>query len=295
VASLIRGAAIDVLIDCGGWGDLGTLGICARRPAPLQVKWVGAQNQTTGLPEIDLFLTDHWETPAGSEPLCTEKLLRLADGYVCYAPRVDAPEVGPLPALSGGGVTFGCFNNLAKITPRVIATWAAILQRVPSARLLLKTQQFSDVPTCDAMRATFAMHGIDAARLVLHGITPHQGHLALHQSVDIVLDPFPYSGGLTTCESLWMGVPVLTLPGTSFAARHSASHLSNAGLADWIAPDIASYVEMAVSRAADISRLARLRAELRPMVKASPLTDAPRFGAHLGEALRAAWVAACEA
>ncbi len=218
----------------------------------------------------------------------------MPDGYVTYTPPIDAPAVGELPAAGGGGVTFGCFNNLAKITPYVMATWAAILKRVPGSRLMLKTHQFSDAPTCDAVRAAFAAQGVDAARIVLRGVSCHRAQLAQHAEIDLMLDPFPYSGGLTTCEALWMGVPVLTLPGESFASRHSASHLSNVGLADWIAPDADAYIEMAVARAADLAGLARLRAELRPMMRASPLCDAPRFARNLGAALRAAWVAACE-
>jgi predicted O-linked N-acetylglucosamine transferase (SPINDLY family) len=238
---------------------------------------------------MDWFISDRWETPAGADALYCERLLRLPDGYVCYSAPPDSPEVAPLPAEASGAVTFGCFNNLAKITPATLAAWARVLGRVPASRLVLKTHQFGDPITAARMRDAFAAHGVDPARILTRGSSSHRGQLAQHAEIDIVLDPFPYSGGLTTCEALWMGVPVVTMPGESFASRHSASHLTNAGLADWVAPDVDAYVELAVARAADLPALRRLRAELRPRLKASPLCDAPRFAANLGAALRRTW------
>ena len=139
-----------------------------------------------------------------------------------------------MPALKNGFVTFGCFNNLAKITPRVIETWAAILRRIPSARLVLKTHQLTHAPTADRFRADFTALGIDSDRIEMRGSSGHRAFMGEYGDIDIVLDPFPYSGGLTTCEALWMGVPTITLPGEIFASRHSASHMSNAGLPDWL-------------------------------------------------------------
>jgi protein O-GlcNAc transferase len=289
LCQLTRGLGIDLLIDLGGYGDTGRMPACSRRLAPVQIKWVGMQNHSTGLPEMDWFITDRWETPAELEGFYAERLLRLQDGYICYSPPAHAPDVGSLPALANGYITFGCFNNLAKITPRVIATWASILHRMPTARLVLKTHQFSDKPTCDRLLAEFEACGIDPDRLTLRGASAHRAFLNEYNGIDVVLDPFPYSGGLTTCEALWMGVPTLTLPGETFASRHSASHMSNAGLEGWIATDIADYVELAVSKSQDIKTLATLRQGLRARVKASPLCDAPRFGRNLDQALRYAW------
>lgn len=289
----LRALDLDILIDLGGYGDRGMMGACASRVAPVQVKWVGAQNHSSGLAEMDWFLADRWETPAGAEPGYTERLLRLPDGYICYSPPAYAPDVAPLPALARGVVTFGCFNNLAKITPAVLAAWAAILHRVPGARLVLKAHQLADAPTRARLLDGFAAAGIAPERIALHGGSPHRALLEAYNTIDIVLDPFPYSGGLTTCEALWMGVPTITMPGDTFASRHSASHLSNAGLADWVAADLAAYQEMAVRRAADLPALARLRGRLRAQVKASPLCDAPRFGRNLGAALRFAWRERC--
>jgi predicted O-linked N-acetylglucosamine transferase (SPINDLY family) len=294
LARLARELRIDVLIDLGGHGDSGRMPACAHRLAPVQIKWVGMQSHSSGLAEMDWILTDRWETPPGSEALYTERLLRLPDGYICYCPPPYAPDVGPPPARANGHVTFGCFNNLAKITPRVLATWAEVLRRVPDARLVLKTHQFSDADTATRVRDAFVARGIDPARLDLCGGSPHRAFLGEYNQIDIVLDPFPYSGGLTTCEALWMGVPTIALPGTFFAARHSLSHLSNAGLTGWAARDEAHYIDMAVRRAADLPALAALRAGLRARVKASPLCDAPRFGQNLGAALRHAWRHWCE-
>jgi predicted O-linked N-acetylglucosamine transferase (SPINDLY family) len=221
-------------------------------------------------------------------------MLRLPDGYVCYSPPTYAPDAVPLPALRTGRVTFGCFNNLAKVTPMVIETWARVLRRVAGSRLVLKTHQFTDPPTADRVRAAFNDQGIGACQVEMRGASPHRAFMAEYNQIDIVLDPFPYSGGLTTCEALWMGVPTVTLPGEIFAARHSVSHLSNAGLADWVAIDLQGYVDLAVARAADLDALARLRRDLRAQVKASPLCDAPRFGRSLGAALRHAWREWCE-
>jgi protein O-GlcNAc transferase len=284
-----RELGIDILIDLGGYGDGSRMPACAHRLAPVQIKWVGMQSHTTGLPEMDWMLTDRWETPPELAHLYTERLLLMPDGYVCYSPPPYAPDVVPLPALANGHVTFGCFNNLAKVTPRVIATWCSVLHRVMGSRLVLKTHQFTDPATTERVRAAFATHGIPAERLKLRGPSGHRDFIGEYNDIDIVLDPFPYSGGLTTCEALWMGVPTVTVPGEIFASRHSMSHLNNAGLADWVAPDVGAYVELAVAKASDIEALAALRSRLRAQVKASPLCDAPRFGRNLGAALRFAW------
>lgn len=296
LAALCRSSlALDMVVDLGGYGDAGRLTACARRLAPVQIKWVGMQFHSTGLPEVDWFLTDRWETPEGFERLYAERLLRMPDGYVCYTPPPYAPDVTPLPALArGGAVTFGCFNNIAKMTPEVFAAWAAVLRRLPVSRLVLKTHQFSNPAVAARVRAVFAGHGIAEERLELRGASPHRQFLAEYGDVDLVLDPFPYSGGLTTCEALWMGVPTVTLPGESFASRHTLSHQCNAGLDGWAAGSVEDYVDLAVRKAADLDVLAALRAGLRARVAASPLCDGPRFGRSLGAALRGAWRRWCE-
>lgn len=285
----LRGLEIDILVDLSGYGDRGMIAICADRPAPVQVKWVGMQNHSTGLAEMDWMITDRWETPPGMQRHYSERLLTLPDGYVCYSPPPYAPDVVPLPALARGHVTFGCFNNLAKITPVVVATWARVLQAAPGARLVVKAHQFGEAATRERIAAAFAGHGVATDRVELRAGSPHRALLAQYGDIDVVLDPFPYSGGLTTCEALWMGVPTVTVPGETFASRHSASHLSNVGLQDWVVPDLDGYVERAVAAASAVDELAELRRGLRARVRASPLCDGARFGRNLGAALRAAW------
>jgi protein O-GlcNAc transferase len=289
-----RALNIDILIDLGGYGHAGRMPACAHRLAPVQIKWVGMQSHSSGLAEMDWFLTDQWETPDGFEQFYSERLLRLPDGYVCYSPPPYAPDVMTLPALTHGHVTFGCFNNLAKITCRVIETWATILRRIPSARMILKTHQFSDGLTAARIRADFVALDVEGHRIELRGSSAHRAFMGEYNHVDIVLDPFPYSGGLTTCEALWMGVPTITLPGEIFASRHSASHMTNVGLDQWVAGSIQHYIEIAIDRANNLSRLAELRTGLREKMRRSPLCDAPRFGRALGEALRNAWREWCE-
>ncbi|HME27245.1 MAG TPA: tetratricopeptide repeat protein, partial [Acetobacteraceae bacterium] len=289
LAAKARALGIDILIDLGGYGDAARMPACAHRMAPVQVKWVGMQSHSSGLAEMDWIITDRWETPPELAQFYSERLLCLPDGYVCYSAPPYAPDVAPLPALANRHITFGCFNNLAKITPRVIATWCGILHRVPESRLVLKAHQFAHAPTVERVLADFAEHGIPAERIELRGPSGHRAFIGQYNDIDIVLDPFPYSGGLTTCEALWMGVPTVTMPGEIFASRHSVSHLSNAGLADWVAPNVATYGDLAVAKASDISALAALRSRLRACVKVSPLCDAPRFGRNLGAALRLAW------
>ena len=288
-AGAVRALGIDVLIDLSGYGDRGMMAVCASRVAPVQIKWVGMQSHSTGMPEMDWFITDRWETPPELAATYSERLLRMPDGYVVYSPPPYAPDVAPLPALRQGRVTFGCFNNVAKITPEVIRVWAGILARVPNARLIVKTHQMDDAETADRVHHAFLEQGLDPARLELRGRSPHRALLQQYADIDIVLDPFPYGGGLTTCEALWMGVPTITAPGETFASRHAASHMSNVGLGDWVAGDIDRYCDQAVDRASDLEGLSRLRSGLRARMKASPLCDGPRFGRHLGRAIRAAW------
>jgi protein O-GlcNAc transferase len=294
LAARIRALEIDVLIDLGGYGDRSMIAACAYRPAPVQVKWVGMQNHSTGLDAMDWFVTDRWATPPALRQYYSERLLTLPDGYVCYSPPPYAPDVGKLPALGAGRITFGCFNNTAKLNPPVIAAWSAILRRAADARLVLKAHAFADAATRARFVEAFARNGIAADRIDCRPGSSHRNLLAQYNDIDIALDPFPYNGGLTTIEALWMGVPTVTLPGETFSSRHSTSHLSNAGLADWVAADPDAYCAIALRWARDPAGLARLRAGLREQVRASPLCDAPRFGRNLGAALRMVWQDWCD-
>jgi predicted O-linked N-acetylglucosamine transferase (SPINDLY family) len=191
--------------------------------------------------------------------------------------------------LERGHVTFGCFNNPAKITPRIVAVWASILRRVTGSRLLLKYKGMDDPSVRGRLAEIFAAQGIELGRLEFLGSSPHPELLGEYRRIDIALDTFPYSGGLTTCEALWMGVPVITCPGETFASRHSLTYLSNLELTETIARDWDEYVDLAVALAGDLPRLGALRSGLRERMAASPLCDGKRFAANLMVVLRQVW------
>ena len=286
LADQIRSDQIDVLFDLAGHTAQNRMLVFARKPAPIQITWAGYAS-TTGLSAIDYILADRYEIPPDAEWGYRERVLRMPDGYICYEPPVYAPVVGPLPALNTGRMTFGCFNNPAKITSKVIDVWSAILEQSPGSRLVLQYKGWND-PGVAGRFIDELKHRIDPDRLEFVGQTPHAECLASYNRIDLALDPFPYSGGLTTCEALWMGVPVITCPGETFASRHSLSHLSNIGLTETIANDLDQYIERAVSLANDLPRLSNLRAGLRQRMADSPLCDAKRFTIHLISLLRAA-------
>jgi protein O-GlcNAc transferase len=294
----IRGDRIDILFDLAGHTANNRLLVFARKPAPIQITWAGYVG-TTGLVAMDYILADRYQIPAGAESYYQERVLRMPDGYVCYDPPSNAPPVGPLPALSGGfrgakgdypgHVTFGSFNYPAKITPDVVRVWSKVLRRTPGSRLVLRYRGFDDGTTHRRYGDLFAAQGIAPDRLDIAGAVPCTELLAIYNQIDIALDTFPYSGGLTTLEALWMGVPVVTCPGETFASRHSLSHLSNVGLRETIAGDFQQYAETAAGLAHDLPRLAALRTQLRPQMAASPLCNGPRFAHNWLSLLRGLW------
>ncbi len=285
LAEQIRNDRIDILFDLGGHTAGNRLLVFARKPAPVQVEWAGYAG-SSGLAAVDYLLADRYQVEAGGEANYPGKVLRLPDGYVCFDAPADAPEVGPLPALAEGHVTFGSFNNPAKITPCVVAAWAEILRRVPGARLVLKYKGLDRGETRRHFEGLFLAGGVAPDRLEILGWSPRARMLAEYNRLDLALDPFPYSGGITTCEALWMGLPVITCPGRTFAGRHALSHLTNVGMTATVAWNLAEYVELAVQLAHDLPRLAKWRAELRGQVARSPLCDGPRFAANLMKTLR---------
>ena len=291
--SLIRDDQVDILIDLNGHTDGNRLRLLAEEPAPLLVKWVGGLVNTTGLDAIDYLISDGVETPAGYDHHYLEKLIRMPDDYICYQAPHYAPAVGALPARSRGYVTFGCLNNPAKINPRLIEEWALLMNEVAESRLLLKGAQYSDGNFRETIHEQFERHGIDRSRIQLEGPENHIAFLDTYNRIDIALDPWPYSGGLTTCEALLMGVPVITLPGPTFAGRHAASHLVNAGLPELVVDSWDAYRARARDLTGDLDNLATVRRHLRDTLLRSPLCDAPRFAAHLSAALRAIWQRHC--
>lgn len=292
-AERIRQDGVDILVDLAGHSAGNRVLLFARKPAPVQVNWLGYLC-TTGLRAMDYRISDNWADPPGmTEDQYTERLLRLPDAFVCYAPAA-APPTGSLPALSAGYVTFASFNNLAKLTDEVIALWSRVLQAVPGARLLLKAGGLSEACGRERVVEAFASHGIPEARLELVAWdASYEEHIARFSQADIALDTFPCNGGTTSFDSLWMGLPVISLAGDRFLSRMGVSMLNNLELQELIAADTDEYVQIAASLARDLGRLAALRAGLRARMAGSPLTNAVRFTRHLEEAYRTIWRTWC--
>jgi predicted O-linked N-acetylglucosamine transferase (SPINDLY family) len=265
------------------------LEVFARKAAPFQVTWLGYVG-TTGMAAMDGLVADAIHVRPGEEPYYVERVLRMPNGYACYAAPRDAPEVGELPALASGQVTFGCFNNPAKFTSAMLDAWAAILLRVPGSRLLLKFYGLDDDGVRAGLEGQFTRRGVASERVILEGQAEHRDFLEGYSRVDLALDTQPYSGGLTTCEALWMGVPVVTFPGRTFAGRHAASHLTHAGFPHFVARDLSGYVELAVSWARQPEALAIVRERMREQMLVSPLCNAERFARDFLDLLREAGV-----
>jgi len=292
--SQIVSDCIDIFVDLSGHNSGNRMMAVAMRAAPLQVKWVGGLINTTGVKAIDYLISDSVETPLGVDDRYVENLIRLPDDYICYSPPAYVPLVSDLPAIKNGFVTFACFNNGKKINDVVISRWAEILHRVPSSKLYLKSIQFESKEMKDKIKLKIKELGISAGRLIIEGPSRHRELLASYENVDIALDPWPYSGGLTTCEALLMGVPVITLPGPTFAGRHSATHLVNAGMPELVVNSWEEYQERAISLASDLDSLATIRQHLRQVLLESPVCDATRFSRHFTDAMRAIWQRHCE-
>jgi predicted O-linked N-acetylglucosamine transferase (SPINDLY family) len=292
-ADLIAKDGIDILIDLSGHTADNRLLVFARKPAPIQISWLGYPN-TTGLRAMNYRLTDGYAEPAGmTEQYNVETLWRLPDVFCCYTPCINNPErrhspelnVHATPALKNGYVTFGSFNNLAKMSPPVVALWARLLQTLPGARLMLEAAGLDTDLLRKQVIDQFTSHGIQMDQLILRGRTPAQQYV-LYNEVDIALDPFPCNGGTTSFDTLWMGVPLITLAGQTFVSRMGVSLLSNLGLTDLIAQTEDQYIEIALDLATNIERLNALRQSLRPRMETSPLMDQPRFVRNLETALR---------
>lgn len=288
----IRADRIDILIDLAGHTAKNRLPVFARKPAPVQVAWAGYVG-TTGLTGMDYLIADSRHIPEGTEHHFTEKVVRLPAGWLCYEPPDFAPSVASLPAEKNGYVTFGSFNSPTKINDSVIDTWAAVLDKVPRSRLLLRYMGMDAKENRARILERFAARGIDTSRVLLKGRATHAEILAAYNDIDIALDTFPYSGGLTTCEALWMGVPVITLPGETFASRHSLSHLTSVGATELVAGDRQAYVEKAAALAGDQSRLANYKSGLREKMRQSPLCEAEKFSADFTAVLRRLWNEFC--
>lgn len=291
---LILSKKIDILFELSGHNSGSRMDVICMKPAPIIIKWVGGLINTTGINQVDYLLSDKYETPEGVDDFYTEKLIRMPDDYVCYVPPDYAPEVSDLPYINNKYITFGCFNNATKINDVLLEKWSEILKKVPESRLFLKSTHYSSDDLKNIVTKKLNDLGIMADKLIFSGPSSHKSHLEAYREVDIALDTWPYSGGLTTCEALLMGVPVVTLPGPSFAGRHSATHLINAGLPELVTEDWCDYEKRVLELAFDINSLSIIRSHLRSMLLKSPLCDAVKFSNNLNNALRAVWQRYCE-
>ncbi|MEO6875488.1 MAG: tetratricopeptide repeat protein [Opitutaceae bacterium] len=294
VESAIRADAPDVLVDLAGHTGLNRLPLFARRLAPVQITYLGYPN-TTGLRTMDYRLVDAVTDPVGeADRFHTEQLVRFAPTAWSYAPPAAAPDCPEPPSAKAGFVTFGCFNNFAKVNAATLGVWSRVLTAVPGSHLLLKGYGLDDPAQAADLRVRLAALGIDGARVQLMGRTPGiANHLAAYGRMDIALDTFPYHGTTTTCEALWMGCPVVTLPGDRHASRVGASLLQAVGRPDWIARDADDYVRIAAELAGDQLRLAHERLHLREAMRSSPLMDHAGQGRRFGAAIRTCWTAWC--
>lgn len=292
VTALIREAQVDILFDMSGHTANHSLKIFADRAAPVQVGWLGYPG-TTGLASMDYLLTNSHLTPVGAESYYSESIVRLPQWHACLDPYPGAPAVAPLPAIEKRFITFGCFNNPTKLNEDVIATFAQILVRVPGSRLKLQYKSLKDADLQTRLHSAFAKHGIASERVNLTGYVPHADFLSSYNDIDIALDTFPYSGCMTTCDATWMGCPVVSFPGATFAGRQASSYLEAAGLGALVARDRAHYEDVAVDLAGDMDRLAEMRAGLRKQLAASPVCDSLGFARDFETAMRQIWSTWC--
>lgn len=291
----LRAAKLDVLVDLAGRTTGNRLSALASRAAPLQITAIGYPGPT-GVAAMDYWLCDSVTNPIGQgDDAAHDRPLRMSRGFHVFAPPETAPSVSDLPAEQTGSVTFGSFNKLAKVSEQSVSLWASVLSAVPDSRLLLKARALAENESREALQARFAAYGIDEKRIECRGwAAEDRDHLDLYSHIDIALDTFPYNGTTTSCEALWMGVPVLTLRGQSHSARVGASLLTSVGLGDWVAQSEDAFVEKAIAYARDLSALADLRANLRSQVSDSALCDGPAAAHAFEKAVRGAWQTLCD-
>ena len=283
----IRSDRIDILFDMAGHTAQNRLMVFAGRAAPIQITWAGYVG-TTGLTQMDYLLADRFHVPAEAEAFYSERILRMPNGYVTYLAPQSVPEILPLPALTKGCVTFGAMCNPAKVNEKVLRLWARLLNQLPNSRLLLCYSGWQDEGNKRRVEQSMIEVGC-SNRIDFDHRSGTASLMSIYNEIDIALDTFPYSGGLTTCEAMWMGVPTVTFPGSTFAGRHSCSHLSNVGLTQFIAEDESGYLEKAIEFATDLQGLNRLRLSLRNRVAESPLCDGPLFARHFKALMRQIW------
>jgi predicted O-linked N-acetylglucosamine transferase (SPINDLY family) len=292
LAEQIRADGIDILVDLSGHSAGNRLLVFARKPAPVQVTaWGHATG--TGLAAMDYFFSDRIAVPEEVRGLFAEEVIDLPCA-LCYEPPEYLPEIAPLPALAGKPITYGCVNRLEKITDQAVALWGRILEGAPETRMLVKDKNFDDAQVRERFLGRLRNAGINIERVVLAGASPHAQHLKIFAQIDVGLDPFPQGGGISTAEALWMGVPVVTLMGRTPPSRYTHSILGQVGLSDWVATSEDEYVRIALQAARDLPRVARIRAELRDRLRASPFGDLRAYTRAVEQTYRDLWRRWCE-
>jgi predicted O-linked N-acetylglucosamine transferase (SPINDLY family) len=289
LADAVRADGIDILVDLAAHSGGNRLLAFARKPAPVQVTYL-AYCSTTGVDAIDYRVTDRFLDPPGVSGRYTEASIHLPHCYWCYSAPPLADSRGPAPERSNGPPTFGCLNNFAKVTDVTLGLWTRLLRRVPEARLLIYARTEAHR---DRVRGALLAAGVEQSRAAFVGRQPLAEYLDTYRRIDVGLDPYPYGGGTTTCDALWMGVPVVSLAGRTAVSRAGSTLLSNVGLERLVARGEEHYIELAAGLIRDASALAALRHELRRRLQSSPIMDAPQFARDLEAAFRAGWHAWC--
>ena len=288
VINKIRKDGIHVLVDLSGHSEKNRLPIFINKPAPVQVSWVGYPG-STGIPEIDYLIGDPFVTPENMNGHFTEKIFRLPNIWVCFtAPDFDV-QISDLPVIKNGYVTFGSFNHLSKINDEVISLWSKILKSIPKSKIFLKTKQLNNSHLKEKIISKFKENGINLNSIILEEDTSRSKLLNSYNKVDIALDPFPYSGGVTSLEAIWMGVPVLTKKGFKFASRTTESIIHNSGMSDWVANDENEYVKKAIKFSTNLELLTQINKSLRQAALESPLFNSTLFAKQLNNAFWEMW------
>ncbi|GGW40723.1 tetratricopeptide repeat protein [Vreelandella hamiltonii] len=290
----LRDDELDILIDLSGHNAGTRMRVMAMQPAPLLVKWVGGLINTTGVQAIDYLISDRIETPVGEDAYYSENLIRMPDDYIVFDPPTPLPPVADLPAKRNGFITLACFNNPTKLNGTTLKHWAKLMHQLPGSRLLLKGRPYTSEAFCERLYALMEAEGISRDRLLIEGPGSNYEMLEAYSRADIALDPWPYSGGLTTCEAFIMGVPVVTMTGPTFAGRHSATHLINAGMPELVTQTWEEYHSRVLELASDLESLATIRQHLREVLLQSPVCDGATYAKHFTLAMRAIWQRYCE-
>jgi predicted O-linked N-acetylglucosamine transferase (SPINDLY family) len=295
LAELIRADRIDILVDLSGHTGQNRLLAFARRPAPVQVQWLGYPGYT-GVREIDDWIADPLCDPPDDplSPYPPERVVRLPDTFACYLPPSEAPDVSPLPARKNGHVTFGSFNILAKLNDQVLDAWSAVMRGVPGSRMVLGDMPFADPGVCARIAERFESRGVARERLTFHGHMPMRDYLAAHAEIDLMLDTWPFTGHTLSLHALWMGCGLITLRGDRHVARRGAALLELLGLQEWIADTSSGFVGAAVRAASDLDRLDAIRSSLRQRMRESPLLAHAKFAEQMESACRSMWRKWCE-